>query len=279
MSFVKAIMEARKETETIVEGRLLKFLSHTEEQQTDTMFRASGIYYMCPRAEVLRSLIPKKDTISPALRAKFDIGHAMHHWYQNKYLGPMGILRGNWKCVVCGEVVKDSLLPKTNCSNCDARRYEYEEMYFVNTEWSISGHLDGILDIKGKEWLMDLKTIDPSMFKSLKAPLPAAEYQVQVYMWLCGLPIQQGVVVYIDKSANDVTPIKEFKIEYSEPTINEVKGKITSYKLSMANRTLPMRSCESCTNRKARSCPYSDECFNDDKCNALVSAWKDSSEK
>jgi hypothetical protein len=74
----------------------------------------------CPRFEVLRrrqKLPIAKKTVDVEMERIFDVGHAVHHWYQERYLGPMGILWGNWRCSRCLTVVQ-GVMPKDSCEFC-----------------------------------------------------------------------------------------------------------------------------------------------------------------
>lgn len=62
---------------------------------------------MCARHDVTSKLLAYSDVpfnVDAKLRRIFDTGNALHDWYQNKYLGPAGLLWGRWKCSRCHEV-------------------------------------------------------------------------------------------------------------------------------------------------------------------------------
>jgi hypothetical protein len=75
----------------------------------------------CPRLEVLRRRTKlkqaKRAEVDVEMERIFDVGHAMHHWYQEKYLGPMGLLWGNWRCSRC-LTVRTGIMPKDSCEVC-----------------------------------------------------------------------------------------------------------------------------------------------------------------
>jgi len=240
---------------TVFTDQLVNFLKNREDTYAqDTYFHVSHLYYMCPRQEVLKRIIPAallKEDLDVKMKAKFDIGHALHAWYQNEYMGPMGTLYGSWACIRCGDV-QEGFMPKGVCDACGAGkkgrknyklspRWEYVETPVLSVEWNIKGKSDGIVIVNGNRHVVDLKTCDPELFKKMTKPWYAALYQVQIYMWL--LDIKKGVVVYIDKSSNTDTPVKEFPVEYSIQTINDAQSKITDFRLAQETRILPACRC------------------------------------
>lgn len=256
MSFVNAVSlmmgkNSANSRSTVLVERLFDYLDDFEDDYSkDSYFHVSSLYYMCPRCEVYKAVLPPdklpSDRLDAMTQARFDIGHAMHYWYQNKYLGPMGVLKGKWRCRRCHNVV-NGFMPTTTCEKCagEGRKrvkdWEFDETVVLSKKWNIKGKIDGILAPDGEEYLMDLKTCKPSLFSKLQKPWPSAIFQVQVYMWL--LKIQHGVLVYIDKSADGSVPAKEFPVEYSLKTVNSVKGKITAFRMGMESKSLPDCLC------------------------------------
>lgn len=258
MSFVNAVSKMMGTSEekgykSSLSSRLTEYLDNYEDDYAkDTFFHVSSLYYMCPRCEVYRAVLPKEllpvERLDAITQARFDIGHAMHHWYQNRYLGPMGVLQGKWRCRRCHDIVR-GFMPKTSCKKCseegrkDIRDWEFDETVVMSKKWNILGKTDGIVVLDDEEYVLDIKTCKPSLFSKLKMPWPSAIYQVQVYMWL--LKIEKGILLYVDKSADGRVPAKEFPVEYSLETVNNTKGKITSFQLAMDSKTLPKCLCRS----------------------------------
>jgi hypothetical protein len=94
-----------------------------ERQRGLENFRAVGLHPsqvggVCPREAVMSAIIDPdvnpRDLPSPKLFRIFNDGHAFHHWYQNRYLGPAGVLYGEWVCSRCKRVV-EGFMPKDAC--------------------------------------------------------------------------------------------------------------------------------------------------------------------
>lgn len=288
MSFVNAVSKMIDDPDASGKGSvlaepLIKYLDEYEDDYAkDTYFHASSLYYMCPRCEVYKAILPDEmippDTLDAITQARFDIGHAMHWWYQNKYLGPMGVLKGKWRCSRCGDVVK-GFMPTGTCKKCAeagkkrVKDWVFDETVLMSKKWNIKGKIDGVVVRDDEEFLLDIKTCKPSLFASLKKPWPSAIYQVQVYMWL--LKMEKGVLLYVDKSADSDVPVKEFPVEYSLETVNSTKGKIAAFQLAMESKTLP-----DCLCRKRQS--FGLRCSAIEKVSgvrAFVKEWTKSGEK
>lgn len=250
--------DKKEAASTVIVKSLCDWLEREEERGVlGVALHPSKLYFFCPREIIYRGLVPVKKKISAKLAAKFDIGHAMHWWYQNKYFGPMGVLKGCWRCC-CGNE-EFGFMPKNFCSNCKMKAWEFVEPSVSISEYFILGHADGILEKDGKRWVLDLKTIDPDMFKRLSEPLSSNVIQIRVYMW--ALNIDKGLLVYIDKSSNDDLPIKEFEVEQDKKTIEDVIEKANLIKKYIESKTLPARVCSNCEDKFAKMCPFIDICF------------------
>lgn len=96
------------------------YLTRVElKRESKLGFFVSQIPNMCLRKEVYRHLsqsveVPVANTM---MRKIFDAGHAIHSYWQNRYLGPSNVLYGTWKCVRCeGETYGH--MPKDPCKQC-----------------------------------------------------------------------------------------------------------------------------------------------------------------
>jgi hypothetical protein len=251
MSFLDAVSAIHNKPKdlSILTGRLNKFLAGKEDTYAkDVYYHPSQLYGACARMEVLKRVVPLEllplEKNEVYVTAKFDIGNAVHYWYQNYYLGQMGILKGKWRCCHCNAVTGTDPKPEFRPKKCDCgntTEWDYEECHVLNKEWDVIGKVDGILDIDGKPYVLDMKTSDPELFKKMKKPWPSAEFQVQVYLWLTG--IKDGVLLYIDKSSNGPDPTKEFSVKYSEETVDKVKSLVTTVRMSIESKSLPTCSC------------------------------------
>ncbi len=157
----------------------------------------------------------------------YDMGHALHFWWQERYLGPKQELWGDWMCVACacktcngtktykvdgqtlrcdtcrssGRKVTRGLMPM-NCE-CgvpwqDAIRYM--ELPVVDEELDYCGHTDGILNHKPKQRLFEFKTIGPSEYDKLSKG-PKEEHVIQAHAYMGPLGLDEAIIVYQNKGS------------------------------------------------------------------------------
>ena len=133
----------------------------------------------------------------------YDMGHALHFWWQERYLGPRQELWGDWKCMACPcphcETVLDKIVAALNkadkqevYNNCEHCRgtgrkvtrglmpmdcacgtpwqdsVRYMELPVEDKELDYVGHCDGILPHKPKRRLFEFKTMSPSEYEKLE---------------------------------------------------------------------------------------------------------------
>lgn len=78
-------------------------------------FHPSEVGGVCPRLVVLNRIMQtKRERADVILQRIWNDGHAFHHWYQNMYFGPAGVLYGEWVCSRCKTVV-EGFMPKDSC--------------------------------------------------------------------------------------------------------------------------------------------------------------------
>ena len=165
----------------------------------------------------------------------FDVGHALHYWWQERYLGPKQELLGNWKCMACPcpncATVLDKILralslaeKKEIWNECDVclgsgRKVTYGlmpldcecgtpwqdsicymELPIINKELNYVGHCDGVLDHKPKKRLFEFKTISPSEYDKLKNG-PKLDHVIQAHAYMGPLGLDEAIIVYENKGS------------------------------------------------------------------------------
>jgi hypothetical protein len=258
----------------------------------------SELMDMCPRFEVLRQLIPGvvgKKSFRPTPKAKlvFDVGTALHRWWQDQYFGPMGVLVGNWDCPRCGYMVEDQTMPLTPCPNCmesfperpiELGRnslWRFREVPVSDPELGIIGHSDGLYLLgKGTMYeeraVLEMKTAGPNFWTNGARPYPANIFQINLYMWLT--KTKKGFLLYIDKGGAAATDLmcKEVVVDYDDRPHQQVKTKIEAYRDAVKAKILPpkMAVCELTPNQaRPRLCAFGDVCLSDRKSHEVVEKW------
>lgn len=264
----------------------LHYLKQQSDHEYRPGFRASSMGYMCMREEVFKVLLPRPQIPKDAsIFGIFEVGHAIHHRWQNNILGPAGVLKGFWHCKTCG-FKTDGFMPRDVCPECKSIRrcrscntrmkkgvykkdhycnkcqpesWEYEEYSVFNREYDISGHMDGILSIGTEQYVWDLKTINSNGFERRisKSPIREHEWQLQTYLWLKNM--KKGIIHYVNK---DTSADKEFLIERNDSYRKTIIRRIESILKHREAKTLPDHMvCSSKTCSRAKSCPWVKECF------------------
>ena len=292
MSFSDVITSAdeafsREDEEILLPILRLASMKRAADPDYRPGYRGSGVGKMCEREEVFKKLLPRAwAPVSPELRDIFEVGHAIHHRWQNYKLGPAGILEGWWVCRTCGFKI-EGFMPSDICPSCESLRrcgscrarmqdgiyvqnhyckkcksesWEYEEYALEHRELGIVGHCDGVVLVEGTRYIWEFKTINENGFLNRIPLYPLKEHvaQVQVYMWLKGL--KHAIIHYLNKNTSKQ---KEFHIEYNDLVRKDVVRKIKLITRHQEGNTLPDNGV--CTTRygtRAKRCPWVRECFN-----------------
>jgi len=251
------------------------------EADDPSYLRASGLYKVCARRESFlmeRPAMRVVEAFSPGRRMNFDVGHALHWWWQNRYLGPMGRLWGNWFCARCDKVVTQGLMPK-RCPGCNQgykKVLTYEELSLKDERLKYTAHPDGLLvDAPGPPRLLfELKTKKPEGFETLKKP--DGEHRIQVHAYMRPLGVREALITYVDKGKQTlwkvmggrivpvgIPRVKVFHVLFDDGLWADIERRILDY--WRAKDGAPpedlCRICPSPTSSFARICPARDDCF------------------
>lgn len=285
--------DAREEKE----GNLVPLIHEWIQQQedSDNEYRGSRLWALCPFKASLNSLFPEsaREVRPPRLFIRNGIGTYTHLFLQNVVLARAGIIWGDWKCVYCGDLEKDSYWTELDHRSCGANpdshhRWEYQEM---EVTWKgadpfgedILGHVDGIFFPNGKRTLLDIKTTTAKTFSYyLKEPSEDHTYQLNIYMGLDPGGAEQSVILYVNLENGEM---KTFKIRKDPKVMEDAKAKIAarkeyydvfgryeqSFSEALARESkkgrnifkhLGQRACLDSENKRARFCPQKNNCWN-----------------
>jgi hypothetical protein len=235
---------------------------------------------MCPRLAVLERLLvsPKKDQkIDAGMHRVFDVGHALHWWYQNKYFAKMGILWGKWECRFCGSFSWG--LTPSECRGCGRENSEftYKEVplraRLDGCVLPVVGHVDGIIRFNNTWYVIEIKTMNSYGHGALDEPYLAHNLQAQIYSELIRqgmvhgvpsnikIPYPSGIIfLYIGK--NDSRE-KEFRVEIDEKVARLELQKPIIVETSISKGVLPDRKpeCVSLLKEPAKKCSLCSYCF------------------
>lgn len=129
------------------------------------------------------------ETFEPRILRVFDNGHGVHKRLQ-EYLSRAGVL----------------IEP---------------EIPVRNEEYEILGHADGIVEVKGKRGVLEIKSMNASTFHSTYEAKPEHLVQINIYMFC--LSQSRGVLLY---ECKDDQRLKEFYVKEDPAILNPVLEKI-----------------------------------------------------
>ena len=221
--------EKRPSSASVFLDSLYRFIETTEEEvepDKPNYLRASSLYKLCARRAAIGAVFPDYvvndlERISAGQQLTFDLGHAVHEWVQNKYLGPMGTLWGHWFCFRCDGITHTGLMPK-KCKTCGRGRtlwhaFEFEgrverfnvanflyvERSLVDNELGLTAHPDGLLyssDLRDIQQVFELKTISTDGYdKLVKQAVPKPEHVIQTHVYMYLSKLRETYIVYFDK--------------------------------------------------------------------------------
>ena len=139
-----------------------KFVSsHPGEKVRTETLRASQLYFLCPRAFVLGYFGLQEREVDWLGRLRMSTGTFLHEYLQDRVLGPMGILFGNWKNK---DEVREGFHPDSEKAiyeivNQKPLSWKYEEYRSTDPKYKFSGHIDGKIDIDKLRWIDDNKLL------------------------------------------------------------------------------------------------------------------------
>lgn len=194
----------------------------------DPGLHASGLADVCARREVIFETFGKPvKKVRAGNQLTYGFGHAMHWWWQHRYLGPKQELWGDWMCTACPCSSCDGVLdkmvksPEDGCNACHGTgrkvtqglmpmfcecrtpwqdSIRYLEMAVNNKRLGYVGHTDGILIRTGqkKKTIFEFKTDGPSNYEDRDGPEP--KHVIQAHAYMEPLKIDEALIVYQAKA-------------------------------------------------------------------------------
>lgn len=197
---------------------------------------ASGIGRVCGRRAVLINAFsaPSMPLVAGNYFT-FDVGHALHYWWQHRYLGPKQELIGDWACMACPCPDCEEQIRKNGALTTEARRriydacktcrgtgrkvtrglmpmncpcgvawqdaIQYIELPVVNEELGYVGHSDGILAHQPKHRVFEFKTASPSEYEKIESNGPKMEHVIQAHAYMGPLGLDEAIIVYQNKGS------------------------------------------------------------------------------
>lgn len=263
----------------------------------DVVLRASGIHDVCPREFVLNYWMPKEKLsgFDVASNLRMSIGTELHSLFQNFFLGPLGILHGDWLSSN-GTILQtetyhpDPELAMRELAKGTAPTWEYVEKTVYDEHLRISGHLDGMLNVDRVLWLQnnyrlvdqdakkavqrlhslpctdnlqpfELKTVNSFGYRRVVDGDSLPDYyktQAEVYQKLT--KTRNTLFCYINRDTMD---FRFFNYSYTGAGWNLAVKKARTIWSAIRDESIPDSDlpCTKKTQKRAKQCPFSTECF------------------
>ena len=275
----------------LVEEADLELLKHVKnsllvQRVSDSEYiRASQIYDICPREEVLVRMLGVKRQVyfSAKSAVRIKAGVAFHEAVRSLFykfdLGnnKIGFLVGKWFCGKCGKLYGSDTdwIRKVDKCDCGSDYFVYSEVEFKDDQHLLIGHVDGIIEVvqqndgvegAAERMVLEIKLVGANSFKSYRLPISynfneRYYHQVQAYMYLSGLRKTLFCVVNVDAD-KEADIARLFYVNYDDELVEkQIKPKLVAFAEGIRSGTLPQRICISPIVPRAYSCPVAKECF------------------
>lgn len=249
---IKTYMDAVRNDSTLL-GPVDRHLKQVPNDRDHSVFHPSEMVdpEWCWRRtwHLLNGKVPTPDPIPLRLALIFEEGHAIHRKWQ-RWTREMGILWGEWQCILCEQTVLDysAELPGSGCVDTASgtHQWKYKEVPLGDRSKRLGGRADGIVNPTGTEpVVMEVKSIGPGTLRKLDVlpeyhvgeeleaaafsrvtrPLNTHFRQLQIYLRLAQKyteilgPINRGILVYEQKADQQV---REFPILYDPAWTDDI---------------------------------------------------------
>lgn len=262
---LKAFLDANKRTTRLIGAIERHVISKPFDDRNMEVIHPSDIIKSewCALAQY-HALLGNYEEVrdKPALRMSsiFAEGHVIHAKWQ-QWLQEMGVLYGYWKK---GNKKVGPLL-----SSKVSKSHTYAEFPLTSAKHMMAGHTDGWVKGLGDDFLIEIKSIGsgtlryeaPAIlaqaegdiekaWKNIKMPFRAHQLQGQVYLHLCHLMVEEGL---IESAPNEIVFIyelkanqdyKEFVVQYSPEFTADIFEKARDVAWAVENLRPPVCSID-----------------------------------
>jgi len=120
----------------------------------------------------------------------------------------------------------------------------------------ISGRADAIVTLNNELYVVDFKSINSLIFKSLNRPKEENVNQLQLYLYFFEIP--KGILLYVNK---DTLELKEFLIEYNPVIAQKLLKELAELKTKIDLNIVPARIAGWSEDRQCQYCQFKEICI------------------
>jgi len=119
----------------------------------------------------------------------------------------------------------------------------------------ISGRADAVISDGNQLYVLDIKSMNSMIFRTLEEPKPENVQQIQLYLYYFKIP--KGILLYVNK---DNLQLKEFIFDYNPAQAEELIKGLTTLKSKIDSNIIPVRLADYPDNWQCRYCQYKSVC-------------------
>ena len=119
----------------------------------------------------------------------------------------------------------------------------------------ISGRADVVISDGKDLYIVDIKSMNSMIFRSLEEPKEENVDQLQLYLHFFKVP--KGILLYVNK---DTQELKEFLVDYDKPRAQRLLKILTNLKRKIDANVIPPRLPDYPLNWQCRYCPFKGIC-------------------
>ena len=156
----------------------------------------------------MQGIVMHENRVDPQLRRIFDNGTMTHRRIQ-EYLAKM----------------------------TRAKKYPFklikDELPIFDKEYRIGGNTDGVIEVDGELYILEIKTINTTQFRKLTEPLWKHMDQAHLYMYCADIP--QAIFLYEDKNTQ---ALKDFVVQRDEDKMDRLLGMLAEARDAIQHKYL-----------------------------------------
>ena len=214
-------------------------------------------YYIINNREKIGFEVSPPDPHASSLLRIFEHGHSIHQMYQDKILGPAQVLYGKWRL---GDEEIIGFQPDSEWS--------YVEPRIFWSEYRLSGYCDGIVNVGGKWFVLEIKSSNDNSFRYIKSQSAPQAYHARQALLYCECPmdievpgsIEGAIILYINKNSGEE---QDFFVPRDTKAVQSVLNNMKSAIDDLENLSIPQRvsDCSSKNSKRSKDCAVCNQCW------------------
>jgi len=125
----------------------------------------------------------------------------------------------------------------------------------IDSQELISGRADAIISDGKQLYVLDIKSMNSMIFRTLTEPKEENIKQIQLYLYY--FKISKGILLYVNK---DNLELKEFMVDYSQAQAQFLLNTLTNLKKQIDSNIIPSRFPDYPENWQCKYCQFREIC-------------------